>query len=387
MSVYRLVDVVIALAGRVHIGRPLIVFNEEDQRDQLVDHFTPFVVNRERGGHEFAEHAHKSREYLCLIRAWVPRVHENSSGWLIRPMWPTLGSESQNRARVDRLAAYADGSDDHATLSALGVRDALVARARIIRALVLNGAEGHRRMAQSLPKPDFMSVHQVNHVLNEMTLCDLWQNLETMRARCELRTRQLGRECCNEWHAWRAYEENYHHAAVAYVWAVGYLFDVIPMFEALHAAANDSDDEDDEDDGLEYDEDDEEKWPTVSCCDPVFSNEFTGDDLSGDECFICMGGNDFCRLGRLDCGHVFGEACLLRWFEGLDAQGLPRACPMCRKLPYNGEAFACHVCVKTGFEVQLYHLNGPCRCDTVYCHAHLPGRDYPCGSCRMHYQE
>jgi hypothetical protein len=380
MSVYRLADVAAELHGIEWISRPAILVNEEDQRALLLDKFTPWDINRARGGHDFAEHAHKSRVTLCLIRAWVPRVHENSTGWLIRPMWPTVGSESQNSARVDRLHAYANGSDDHATLEALAVRHSLVSRARIITALVLKGAEGQRRLAQSLPTPDFMNVQQMTHVLNELQLCGLWQNVETMRARCESRTRQLGRECCNEWHAWRAYEENYHRAAVAYVWLVHYLFDIVPRFEAIMA-------EDDEEIGLE----DGRKWQTVSCCDPVFYNLDPDDkddkEKIEDGCSICMGGNDYCRLKKLDCNHSFGESCLLTWYQNRDELGEPRTCPLCRKLSYNADAFACHVCTATGFSVQLYHLNGACRCDTVYCKDHLPTRSQPCGGCGVYSQE
>lgn len=383
MSVYRLDDVAASLQGIVDIPRPAILLNEEDQRDQLVDRFTPWHVNHERGGYDFAEHAHKTRGVFCLVRAWVPRVHENSTGHLIRPMWPTNGSESQTRARADRLHAYANGSDDHATRQALTVRHSLVARARIITALVLNGAEGQRRMAQSLPVPDYMNVQQMNHVLNEFQLCGLWQLLETMRARCETRTRQLGRECCNAWHAWRAYEENYLLAAQAYVWVVSYLFDVIPMFEAHEL------EDDDEDDGLG--DMDRRKWPTVSCCDPVFYDLDKDDEQDAEKieegCSICYGGDDYCRLKKLDCGHAFGEKCLLTWYTTRDELGEPRTCPMCRRLAYNADAFACHVCNATGFTVQLYHLNGTCRCDTVYCHDHLPGRDFKCGGCGVYYQE
>jgi hypothetical protein len=378
MSQYRLADVAAELYGRVHIS-PGIVFNEDDQRALLLDKFTPYAVNRARGGHYFAEHVHETRDMLCLIRAWVPRVHENSTGWLIRPMWPTVGSESQNRARADRLAAYANGSDDQATLNALLVRHSLVSRARIITALVLKGAEGQRRMAQSLPRPDFMNVHQMNHVLNELRLCGLWELVDIMRSRCELRTRQLGRECCNEWHAWRAYEENYMQAASAYVWAVDYLFEYIPMYEASIL--------DDEVDEFE----DNRPWPKVSCCDPVFYDLDQDDEDDKekieDGCGICYGGNDYCRLKKLDCGHAFGEACLLTWYQNRDEIGEPRTCPLCRKLSYNADAFACHVCIKTGFEVQLYHLNGSCRCDTVYCKDHLPNRSHPCGGCGVYCQE
>jgi len=376
MSVYHLADVAAELRGRVRIELPAILVNEEDQRAQLLDKFTPWDINRARGGHDFAEHAHKSRAFLCHVRAWVPRVHENSTGWLIRPMWPTLGSESQNRARVDRLAAYADGSDDHATRAALNVRHSLVSRARIITALVLKGADGQRRLAESLPTRDFMNMQQINHVLNELQLCSLWQNIETMRARCEARTRQLGRECCNEWHAWRAYEENYLLAAVAYAWLVRYLFHIVPEYEAIM---------------LDYDEEDARKWPKVSCCDPVFYDLDPDDEDDKekieDGCGICMGGNDYCRLKALDCGHAFGEVCLLTWYKNRDDIGEPRTCPLCRKLSYNADAFGCHVCAKTGFSVQLYHLNGSCRCDTVYCHDHLPNRSQPCGGCGVYAQE
>ena len=376
MSVYRLDDVAASLQGIVDIPRPILL-NEEDQHEQIDGIFVPWTMRRELGGHHFAEHAKKMEESFYLLRAWVPRVHENSTGHLIRPMWPTNGSESQNRARADRLYAYANGSDDHATHRALTVRRSLVARARIITALVLNGAEGQRRMAQSLP-PDFMNVHEITHVLNEFKLCRLWQKLETMRASCETRTRQLGRECCNEWHAWRAYEENYVHAAKAYEWVVWYLFDVIPMFEAHELESSDEDM-------------DRRKWPTVSCCDPVFYDLDKDDKKDAEKieegCSICYGGDDYCRLKKLDCGHAFGESCLLTWYKNRDELGEPRTCPLCRRLAYNADAFACHECNKTGFEVQLYHLNGTCRCDTVYCHDHLPGRDFKCGGCRKYYQE
>jgi hypothetical protein len=317
----------------------------------------------------FAEHVLKMQPALCLVRAFVPRVCENTTAWLIRPTWPT----GMNRARADRLAAYADASDDNATEEALTVRRSLVGRARILLALDHRGDEGRRRLAARMPN-GVLDAAQVEYVCGELELCALWFMLDEMRNACEIRTRKLGRTCDNPGHAARAYADFYQPAAQDFKAVADYLYGAVTLYEALQYESESESDE----------EDQGEKWPTMRRCDPVLYDEFTGEDLSGEECVLCCSEN--CEVGKLECGHVFGKSCLMRWLHGLDAQDLPRTCPMCRRMPYNAEAFACHGCGMNGFAVQLHTLGGPCRCDAVFCHDCAPSREYACDSCRMCYQ-
>lgn len=379
MTAYRVQDVTAALAPHgVDVGPQPILLNEMDQRALLFDKgMTGWTAWRDRGAlafgvqdaHAFAEHVLKMQPTLCLVRAFTPRVSENTTAWLIRPTWPT----GMNRARADRLAAYADASDDNVTEEALTVRRSLVGRARVLHSLCRSGEEGRMLLSSRLPS-GFINDVQADHVVQELTpLCSLWAELEFMRARSEVITHKLGRTCCNPWHTLRQYDDAHMLAAVDYHRLVDYLWGATTLYEAI---LNEADESDEEDQG--------EKWPTMRRCDPVMYDEFTGKDLSGEECVLCC--SEDCEVGMLECGHVFGKSCLMRWLNGLDAQDLPRTCPMCRRMPYNAEAFACHGCGMNGFEVQLNTLGGPCRCDAVYCYNCAPSREYECDACRMCYQ-
>lgn len=381
MTNYRVNDVAAALAAHgVVVGDQPILLNEEDQRAVLFDKgATGWGAWRDRGAqmlgvqdaHLFAEHVLKMQPALYTIRAFTPRVSENTTAWLIRPAWPTFPNPpSAKRARADRLAAYADASDDNATEASLTVRRSLVGRARVLYAL-RSGDDGRMTLSSRLPSGYIDNV-QADHVVQELTpLCALWSNIEIMRAVSEERTHKLGRTCCNPWHTLRQYDDVYRHAAVDYHRLADYLYGAATLYDALQYES-------------ESESEHGEMWPTMRRCEPVFYDDTHGHDLSGEDCSICYG--EECELGKLECGHVFGKACLMRWLNGLDEQDLPRTCPMCRRLPYNAEAKACYGCGLNGFDVQLNALGGPCSCAAVYCYNCAPRREYACESCRMCYQ-
>jgi hypothetical protein len=382
MTAFRVADVRAALAPHgVDVGPQPVLLNEDDQRFTILDkggagwrewrdRGALAFGDRNNGAQAFAEHMLKMQPAMCYVRAFTPRVSENSTSWLTRPPWPTFPNPpSAKRARADRLAAYADASDDNATEEALTVRRSLVGRARILLALCLRGEEGRVLLSSRLPS-GFINDVQAELVAQELTpLCALWEEIERMRARSEIRTRQLGRSCDNPWHAAPSYVDWYMFAAVDYHRLAEYLYGAVPLYEALQYESE----SDEEDHG--------EMWPTMRRCDPVMH-----DAPSGEECSICLGGNEDCEVGTLECGHTFGKSCLMRWLNELDSQDLPRTCPMCRRLPYNSESKVCHGCGMNGFAVQLHTLGGPCKCAAVFCNDCAPSRDYACDSCRMCYQ-
>ena len=379
MTAYTVASVTAALVARgIVVGAQTILLNELDQRFTILDNGGAgwrewrdrgalAFGDRANGAQEFAEHMLKMQPALCYVRAFTPRVSENTTAWLTRPTWTTFPNPlSAKRARADRLAAYADASDDNATDAALTVRRSLVGRARVLLALCLRGEEGRMLLSSRLPS-GFINDAQAEHVVQELTpMCALWEEIERMRSRSEILTRKLGRSCDNPWHAAPSYVDWYMFAAVDYHRLAEYLWGSVTLYEALQYES-------------ESDEDQDEMWPTMRRCDPVMH-----DATSGEECVLCC--SEDCEVGTLECGHTFGKSCLMRWLHGLDAQDLPRTCPMCRRLPYNAEAVACHGCGMTGLEVQLNALGGPCKCDAVYCYNCAPRRDYACDSCRMCYQ-
>ena len=315
-------------------------------------------------------------------------AHDEYAGFIRLP----FAGRMTRRMLVLRMMSQrgpAGSRDKSATAASLAVRRSLSCRARL-RRVEAEGDAGMRRMTEELagfpgiPGRRRMTLTAVSSAVDALKLCDTWERVEALRLRAEKHTAHHddfldkgdagwfatgGRPlegfrlwCVAawetsafwQWQQWVAIDKNLYRrfcylAAMDFCALDDWVSFHIPAYEALVGT-----------------------WPTLRRCDPVMSDV---------ECAICWGGNADCALGRLDCGHIFGRACLARWFHTLDESGLHRTCPLCSRLPLNADV-GCFQCHTTGHHVQLHNLG--CSCGAVFCLNCAPLRSDPCPSCGSH---
>jgi hypothetical protein len=365
---YRFEHVKLVLATRgINLAPLPVVINVDDQIDLLrspaalgnPNQYADFIRLHgwERNEHRLANNA----DYLAclsLTRAFVPEVLRSSTGWLSAPIWPQILTPGEVRARDDRRAAVADGNTDHATANALAVRRSLTSRAALMHINEM-GARGYRQMQDHLPH-DLVARDNLPAIIEEIReLCGLFELLDKLRRRCEARAAAVGLGFPRDgYRFWRL--------AALDMFALGeYIAKYVPFYEVLTM----------------QDEEDADPWPTTRRVDPKMEDVEKED---GEDCPLCWGGNEDCKMMRLNCGHRFGKACFMRWMAELDAQDLPRTCPMCRRLP--ASSGACYSCGLYGHEAQLRELRGGCTCPVLYCWNCIPSLSAPAPCCGQYFR-
>jgi len=414
---HRLNDVRAELAGWYEPLDPLLV-NDMDQRELFfgVD-IEPNAFRRVHTDAPDAMWVHYCWTMVlrAMIRSHTPRVTSATTGLLVRPSFPLVMTESQTRARLWRLAAFADSSDDWCTENALAIRRNVAGVAR------LSGIAAIPEMVQRLSRftPFPYVAHELEHLVHSIDFCGLYSHVEARRQRVERRLMFMRVEYAGDWFHLEKEGDFYRHAAADAYGLWSYLMQAVPAYERrLGIQDDDEDDEDDEDEEVEDEEveevhpvwphpldqpDDEEEeerrpvWPTMRPCPPSMTDHDDSEDKPGDVvCGICYDCDDECEKSDLSCGHAFSVSCVAKWFDTCTANGNDRTCPTCRVIPVNADYFGCHGCGRTSYQteedpngLQLYTLGGNCErfgCDAVWCWRCAPGLDQCCTACGMYHQ-
>lgn len=413
---HRLNDVRAELAGWYENINPLLV-NEMDQREHFfgVD-IAPNAFRRVHADAPAEMWGHYSWAMVlrAMIRAHTPRVTSATTGLLVRPSFPLVMTESQNRARVWRLGAFADSTDEWCTENAIEIRRnvAGIARLRGIAEI----PEMVQRLRRFVPFPQVAS--ELEHLVHSVDFCGLYEHVEARRQRVERRLMFMRVEYAGAWFHLEKEADFFTHAAADAYGLWSYLTQTVPVYEMrMGILYDDEDDEDEEVDDEEVDEvhpvwphpldqpDDEEEeeaerlpaWPTMRPCPPLMTDHDDSEDTPGDVvCGICFDCDDECEKADLSCGHAFSVSCVAKWFDTCTDNGVDRTCPTCRVIPVNADYFACQGCGRTSYKteddkngLQLYALGGNCArfgCDAVWCWKCAPGLHQCCTRCGMHHQ-